>query len=208
MPAEPGDQELTADGVRALAVHAFTGLRAGCGQAETLGVGRCGYVTGTFHSAVQIAADLVHADDEEHLLRSLADGGDPVRVSVNIDEDTVVRHGVGTGEEYIRVISGQHGGTFVFVGVPIDKVVVSGFQGIHKADFMGAHGTAHGDGTAFRDQGKGQFQRILLRGGIVSAHVTGFETFNHFLCEEFITFDNVRIHTDLPVCLIFKSVLR
>ena len=90
VPAEPGDQELAADGVRALAVHAFAGLCAGGGKTETLGIGGRGHIAGALHGAVQVTADLIHAHDEEHLLRPLADGGDTVGVPVDIDEDPVI----------------------------------------------------------------------------------------------------------------------
>ena len=162
MAAEAGDQELAADGIRALAVHALAGFRTGRGQAEPLGIGRGGDVPGTLHGTVQITADLVHPHDEQDFLRALADGGDAVGVSVNVHEDTVVCHGVHTGKEDIRVIGGQHGGPLIFHSIPINEMIIAVFDGLHQANFMSAHGAAHGDGAVFRNQAEGELQGFFL----------------------------------------------
>ena len=36
-------------------------------------------------------------------MRTLCDSGNPVRVSVNIDQDAVLRHSVRTGKKHIRI---------------------------------------------------------------------------------------------------------
>ena len=46
------DQELTADGIRRLAVEAFSGFFAGSLDIESLGIDRCSHVSRTLHGAV------------------------------------------------------------------------------------------------------------------------------------------------------------
>ena len=46
------DQELTADGIRRLAVEAFSGFFTGSLDVESLGVDRCSHISRALHGAV------------------------------------------------------------------------------------------------------------------------------------------------------------
>ena len=162
MAGEAGDEELAADGIRRFAVHAGTRFGAGGIQTEALGVDGSRHITGTLHGAVPVIADLVHADDHDHLPRTLCYRADPVGIAVNIDHDAVLRYRIGGGKEHIRVISRKHGSPFVFIGIPVNKVVISIFQCLHKPDLVYAHPAAHGDGAAFRDQRQCDFFRLFF----------------------------------------------
>ena len=94
-----GDQELAADGVRALAIEAGTSLGTGRIEAEALGVDGSRHVAGALHGAHEVAADFVEADDEENLLRALGNGRDPVGIAIDIYEHAVPGHGIGAREE-------------------------------------------------------------------------------------------------------------
>ena len=67
-------QELTADRVRRLAVHAGTCLRAGRIEPESLRVDRSSYISCPLHGSVYIITDLIHSNYENNLLRSLSYG--------------------------------------------------------------------------------------------------------------------------------------
>ena len=95
MTGKAGDQELTADRIRGFAVHAGAGFGTGGGQAKTLGIGGGGNGTGTLHGAVHIITDLVHANDEKDFPGALGNGGNPVGIPVDIDQNAVLGDGVG-----------------------------------------------------------------------------------------------------------------
>ena len=59
------DQELAADGVGGLAVHAGTRLGAGCVETESLRVDRRRHISCSLHRTVYIITDLVHACDHD-----------------------------------------------------------------------------------------------------------------------------------------------
>ena len=205
MPGEPGDQELAADGVRALAVHAGTGFGTGRGEPEALRVDRRGHVAGALHGAVHVVAHLVHPHDEDHLFRPLGDGGDPVGVSVDVHHHAVLGDGVGAGQIHVCVIGHEHGGALVRFLIPVDKVIVALLQGVRQADLVHAHAAAHGDGGALRDQLQRFGQGLLLIRGVIAGHVAGLQSPDHGLSEQLIPFDDILIHGTVPP-LIFHSI--
>ena len=79
-----GDQELTADGIRGFAVKAFSGRFTWGLNIESLGIGRCSNISGTFHGTVKVAADLVYSHNEDHFFRTLGNTGNAVGVAINI----------------------------------------------------------------------------------------------------------------------------
>ena len=196
MAGEAGDQELAADGVGGLAVHAGAGLGAGGGEAEALGVGGSGHIARPLHGAVHIVADLVNAHDQNDLLRPVGDGGDPVGVAVDVHQHAVLGDGVGAGEEHVRVIGQQHGRPLVLVGVPVDELVVALLQRVHQADLVNADAAAHGGGAALRNQLQRQPERLLPALGVVAGHVAGLEPFDDLLRQQRVAFYHVCIHAD------------
>ena len=96
MSGVSGDHELAADGIRRLAVEAFSGLLAGRLDVESLGIAGCCNVSGTLHGIVDIGAYLVQTDDKYYLSRSLGNTGDTVGVAVDVDHNAVTGDGIGT----------------------------------------------------------------------------------------------------------------
>lgn len=96
-----GDQNLTADGVRRLAVIAAAGVPAGSVQIEAHGIDGSGFGTSPLIGVLGAADSLIHADDVQNVAGAVAHGGQPIRHSVNIDHRTVFGDGVGAGEEVI-----------------------------------------------------------------------------------------------------------
>lgn len=88
------NQELAADRIRRFAVHAGTGLCAGCIQAKTLGIDRRGYIACSLHSAVNIIADFIHAHDEYNFFRSLGNGRYTIGIAIDINEHTIFCYGI------------------------------------------------------------------------------------------------------------------
>ena len=62
------NKELAADSVRGFAVKAFSGRFTWGLNIESLGIGRCSNISGTFHGTVKVAADLVYSHNEDHFL--------------------------------------------------------------------------------------------------------------------------------------------
>ena len=79
------DQELAADGVGGLAVHAGSCLGAGRIETESLRVDRRRHISCSLHRTVYIITDLVHACDHDDFAGALCKGGNAVRVAVDID---------------------------------------------------------------------------------------------------------------------------
>ena len=61
------DQELAADRIGRLAVHAGAGLCAGCIKTEALGIDRGGHIAGALEGTVHIVTDLVHTYDKKDM---------------------------------------------------------------------------------------------------------------------------------------------
>ena len=89
MPGETRDKKLAADRVRRFAVETRTGLGTRSIQSEPLGIYRSRNVTGSLHRSVNIAADLIHTDNEKNLFRALGNSRNPVCITVNVDQNTV-----------------------------------------------------------------------------------------------------------------------
>ena len=78
------NKELAADSVRGFAVKAFSGRFTWGLNIESLGIGRCSNISGTFHGTVKVAADLVYSHNEDHFFRALGNTGNAVGVAINI----------------------------------------------------------------------------------------------------------------------------
>ena len=91
-----GDQELTADGIRRLAIEAFSGLLAGCLDIESLGVAGSCDVSRTLHGIVDVGAYFVQTDDKYYFSRPLGDTGDTVGITINVDHNAVTGDSIGT----------------------------------------------------------------------------------------------------------------
>ena len=89
------DQELTADGIRRLAVEAFSGLLAGCLDIESLGVAGGCDVSRTLHGLVDVGTYFVQTDDKYYFSRPLGDTGDTVGITVDVDHNAVAGDGIG-----------------------------------------------------------------------------------------------------------------
>ena len=72
------DKDLAAYGIGRFAVHARARLRAGSLQTESLGIYGRSDISGPLHGGINVLADLVHSDDEDHLFGALGDHGNPV----------------------------------------------------------------------------------------------------------------------------------
>ena len=64
MSGETCNQELAADRIRGLTVHTGSGLCAGRRETESLGINRCGHISGALHGTVDVLTYLVHTYDE------------------------------------------------------------------------------------------------------------------------------------------------
>ena len=96
MSREPGDQELAADGIGRLAVCAGTCFAARSTEPETLSVYRRSNVSGALHGCIQIAADLIHSHYKQHMFRSESYRCHAVCITVDVDDNAVICHGIGT----------------------------------------------------------------------------------------------------------------
>ena len=65
------NKELAADIVQGFAVKAFSGRFTWGLNIESLGIGRCSNISGTFHGTVKVAADFVYSHNEDHFFRAL-----------------------------------------------------------------------------------------------------------------------------------------
>ena len=86
------DQELAANGIRRLAVEAFSGCLARCFHLKTLGIRRSSYISGTLHRTVKICAYFIDSHNENNLLRTLGNAGYTVGISIDIHHNTIIRN--------------------------------------------------------------------------------------------------------------------
>ena len=191
---KPRNQKLTADRIRRLAVHAGAGLGARGGEPEPLRVDRRGDVARAFHGGVDVVRDLIHADDEEHVLRSVCDAGNAVGVAVDVDEHAVLGYGVCAGKEPVRIIGKKHRLARVFICAAVDEVVVSVLDRLDKTNFVRAHCAAHRDRAALGNQGKRDAFRLLAVLCIVTRHIARLKSLYDFLCKQFVALCDIRIH--------------
>ena len=104
-----GDDDMIANAGFGLAIRANTGNTAGIGAAKTLLIpGRC-HGTGAGNGIFQGIANLIHAGNDQNILRAADNGRDPVAVTVNVDHLAIQAQTVGTGEEIIRKMTFPHG---------------------------------------------------------------------------------------------------
>ena len=113
MPGKAGDQKLAADCIGRLAIHAGAGLGTRRRKAKALSIGWSCYVSGSLHRAVKIRADLVHAYDKKNVFRSLRYRRNPVGIAIDVDQNSVVSHGVGTGNKIVSIVRIKHGFSFI-----------------------------------------------------------------------------------------------
>lgn len=198
MVAEARDEEVAADGVLGLAVGARARLAARRVEVKALRVDGRGHVARTLDGAVQVAADLVHPHDEEHVARALRDGAHAVGVAVDVDDHAVVRDGVRARHEHVRVVGREHGRALVLHLVAVDEVVVSGGQGIGQADLARAGAPAHGDGRALADERERLLQRLLPGCRVLRLDVPPGKPLDDGLGQELVALGEVLIHT-LPL---------
>ena len=96
-----GDNCLTADTPVALAVSASS-----CDRARGFGsypdaVRRCGYVPDSANAVLYRGNHLVHAGNYQHMGRALNKTGNPVAVSVHVNQFSIQGDSVGAGEKII-----------------------------------------------------------------------------------------------------------
>ena len=83
-----GDQKLTADGIRGLAVKALSRLPTWGLNVESL------RVAGSRHISGEIVTYLIQSNDKYNLPRPLCNAGNTIGISIDIDHDTVACDGI------------------------------------------------------------------------------------------------------------------
>ena len=89
------DQELAANGIRRLAVEAFSGCLARCFHLKALGIRRSSYISGTLHRTVKICAYFIDSHNKNNLFRSLSNTGYAVGIPINIHQNAIIRDRIG-----------------------------------------------------------------------------------------------------------------
>ena len=92
-------------------------------------------------------------------------------ISINIHQNTITGHGIGTGKKYICIISSHK--TFSWLHLcTIQIMIIAFFQSFDQSDFVCTHTSTHGNFTAFRNQLQCLFQCFFLICSIISRHIT------------------------------------
>lgn len=89
-----GDQKLTADGIRGLAVKALSRLPTWGLNVESLRVAGSRHISGALHGTVEIVTYLIQSNDKYNLPRPLCNAGNTIGISIDIDHDTVACDGI------------------------------------------------------------------------------------------------------------------
>ena len=89
-----GDQKLTADGIRGLAVKALSRLPTWGLNVESLRVAGSRHISGALHGTVEIVTYLIQSNDKYNLPRPLRNAGNTIGISIDIDHNTVACDGI------------------------------------------------------------------------------------------------------------------
>ena len=87
--------DIVADALGGVAVVAHAILLAGCVNVEAGSIDGRGRRAGTLQGSLHVLRHLVHADDEDDVLWSPCDGCHAVAVAVDVDDDAILRYGIG-----------------------------------------------------------------------------------------------------------------
>lgn len=84
-----GNQKLTADRIRRLAIGTFTSQATRSLDVKSLRIGWSCNISGTFHRLIKIRTYLIHSHNKYYLVRSLCNAGNSIRVTVYIYNNSI-----------------------------------------------------------------------------------------------------------------------
>ena len=186
------------------AIHLTRGLAS-----DTGGIDRGSQMACTTHGSFQIVTHFVHAHYKDDMFRSPGDGGHAITRTVDVDDQSIFRDGIGTGQ----VIVAREGLAvdlhLLGLGldlVPIEHLIVASFEGSRQSHLPDGQRASPRDTAPFGNQFLNLFDRIGRIGTIIGIDVATFHLLDDNLGQSFIS-DRLNIHVVYPFLFSYYSFI-